>query len=124
MRRTADAVLPRISGNGYLPGRFFADWEPAGFSSCLTGSAQVAIVFYGLFEQTGVAKYREHANKLVNYLKALQLLQSEDASVVGAIAGSFPLFGGYMRAGYPNWATKYFLDAVLLQLATQQRDLK
>jgi hypothetical protein len=28
---------------------------------------------------------------------------------------SGPLFGEYMRAGYPNWATKYFLDALLLQ---------
>ncbi len=115
VRRTADAILPRVSSNGYLPGRFFADWEPAGFSSCLTGSAQIAIVCYRLFEQTGQAKYRAQADKLVNYLKALQLLQSEDASAVGAIAGSFPLLGGYMRAGYPNWATKYFLDALLLQ---------
>lgn len=115
VRRTADAVLPRISSNGYLPGRFFADWEPASFSSCLTGSAQIAIVCYRLFEQTGDVKYREQADKLLNYLKSLQLLQSEDLSAVGAIAGSFPLFGGYMRAGYPNWATKYFLDALMLQ---------
>jgi len=39
---------------------------------------------------------------------------------VGAVAGSFPLFGGYMRAGYPNWATKYFLDALLLQAQFDQ----
>ena len=115
VRRTTDAILPRISGNGYLPGRFYADWEPAGFSSCLTGSAQIAIVCYRLFEQTAEPKYRTQADKLVNYLKALQVSQSDDAGVVGAIAGSYPMFGGYMRAGYPNWATKYFLDALLLQ---------
>ena len=115
VHRTADAILPRMSSSGYLPGRFYADWEPAGFSSCLTGSAQIAIVCYRLFEQTAEAKYRTQADKLVNYLKALQLVQSDDAAVIGAIAGSFPLFGGYMRAGYPNWATKYFLDALLLQ---------
>ena len=115
VRRTTDAILPRISDNGYLPGRFYADWEPAGFSSCLTGSAQIAIVCYRLFEQTAEPKYRTQADKLVNHLKALQLVQTDDAAVVGAIAGSFPLFGGYMRAGYPNWATKYFLDALLLQ---------
>lgn len=32
-----------------------------------------------------------------------------------ALTSSFPLFDGYMRAGYPNWATKYFIDALLLQ---------
>lgn len=115
VRRTLDALLPRMSASGYLPGRFFADWEPAGFSSCLTGSAQIAIVCYRLSALTGEPRYRAQADKLVNYLKALQVTRSDDPAMVGAIAGSFPLFGGYMRAGYPNWATKYFLDALLLQ---------
>ena len=46
--RTLDALLPRMSSSGYLSGRFYADWEPACFSSCLTGSAQLAIVSYRL----------------------------------------------------------------------------
>jgi len=115
VRRTADALLPSIAKSGYLPGRFYADWEPAGLSSCLTGSAQIAIVCYRLAQHTGDSRYRAAADRLVDYLKALQLLQSDDPSGVGGIAGSFPLFGGYMRAGYPNWATKYFLDALMLQ---------
>ena len=115
VRRAADAIAPRIASSGYLAGRFYADWEPACFSACLTGSAQVAIVCYRLAEHTGEGEYRTHADKLLDYLKALQLLESEDASANGAIAGSFPLLGGYMRAGYPNWATKYFVDALLLQ---------
>lgn len=115
VRRTVDAMLLHMTSNGFLPGRFYADWEPAGFSSCLTGSAQIAIVCYRLFEHTGEIRYRYQADCLVNYLKAHQLCESQDAAVVGALAGSFPLLGGYMRAGYPNWATKYFLDALLLQ---------
>ena len=117
VRRTVDAIAPRIAGSGYLPGRFYADWEPAGFSSCLTGSAQIAIVCYRLAEHANEEKYHTLADKLVDYLKALQLVKAEDASTVGSIAGSFPLFGGYMRAGYPNWATKYYLDALRLQEA-------
>ncbi len=115
VRRTLDAVLPRMSPSGYLPGRFYADWEPACFSSCLTGSAQIAIVAYRFSEHTGEPAYRAQADRLLNYLKALQVAQSADLGMVGAIAGSFPFFGGYMRAGYPNWATKYFLDALMLQ---------
>lgn len=115
VRRTADAMRPRMSSKGYLPGRFFPDWEPASFSSCLTGSAQIAVVCYRLFEQTNEVTYLEQADKLLNYLKPLQLLQCKDSSAVGAIAGSFPMLGGYMRGGYPNWATKYFLDALMLQ---------
>ena len=115
VRRTAEKIIARIQPSGYLAGRFYSDWQPAAGSSCLTGSAQIAIVLYRLNEITNERRYAEAADKLVNYLKALQRLDCEDPGVNGAIAGSFPLFGGYMRGGYPNWATKYFLDAVLLQ---------
>lgn len=42
-------------------------------------------------------------------------------ALVGALAGSFALTGEYMRSGYPNWATKYFLDALLLQHEAESR---
>ncbi len=116
VRHTVDAMLPRMAGTGYLPARFFADWEPAAFSSCLTGSSQVAIVCYRLAAVTGERRYGECADKLINYLKALQSTDSSDPALVGGMPGSFPLLGGYMRAGYPNWATKYFLDALILQI--------
>ena len=115
VERSMRAVIPHIGKNGFLPGMFFADWCPATFSSCLTGSAQIAIVAYRLHEVTGTAEYREAADRLTNFLKALQVLDGEDAHINGALAGSFPLFGDYMRAGYPNWATKYLLDALMLQ---------
>lgn len=121
VRRTADALIPRIREDGYLPGRFFSDWEPAAMSSCLTGSAQIAIVLFRLTVLTGEPRYERAAHRLINFLKALQTLDGSDPDFVGAIAGSFPLFGGYMRAGYPNWATKYFVDALMLQSAASVR---
>ena len=78
-------------------------------------SAQIAIVCYRLYDCTGVGDYRRAGDLLLNFLKALQVLDSENPALNGAIAGSFPIFGDYMRGGYPNWATKYFLDALLLQ---------
>ena len=115
VRRAVDQILPHISVSGYLPGLFYSDWEPAQFSSCLTGSAQISIVLFRLFEQTGAERYSQAGNRLVNYLKALQSVDSALPDINGALAGSFPLFGQYMRAGYPNWATKYLLDALMLQ---------
>jgi len=115
VRLTIDQIALRISSNGYLPGLFYDDWEPAQFSSCLTGSAQIAIVCYRLYEHTARDEYRNHADRLLDFLKPLQALDSPNDEINGALAGSFPLFGQYMRAGYPNWATKYLLDALLLQ---------
>jgi hypothetical protein len=114
------AELMRIpDADGYLAGRLDRNWKPANLSSCLTGSAQIAIVAFRLFQLTGNKDYARFGHLLVNYLKPLQALECEDASIIGALPGSFPIFGGYMRGGYPNWATKYFLDALLLQLACQ-----
>ena len=39
--------------SGYLPGRVRQDLLPVSLSSCLTGSAQVAIVAYRLQESLG-----------------------------------------------------------------------
>lgn len=114
-RRAVDALLPHITDEGFIPGRFFSDWGPACFSSCLTGSAQLAVVCYRLFEHLHDRRYWSSAEKLVNYLKPLQLLDSGNPALNGALPGSFPLFGSYMTAGYPNWATKYLLDALLMQ---------
>ena len=113
--RGTDPILLSMRPNGFLYGRYSADWEPACFSSCLTGNAQLAIVCYRLFEVTGVHRYKDYADKIVNYLKALQILDSENQAINGAIPGSFPIVGSYMTLGYPNWATKYFLDSLLLQ---------
>ncbi|MBI2527066.1 MAG: hypothetical protein HYV93_13910 [Candidatus Rokubacteria bacterium] len=108
-------LIGRISRGGFLHGCFFSNWEPATFSSCLTGSAQLAVVCLRLSQQTSEPGYRTAADRLLDHLKAHQLLGSPDPALDGAIGGSFPLLGSYMTAGYPNWATKYLLDGLLLQ---------
>jgi hypothetical protein len=114
--RGINPIIANISQKGFLAGRFFSNWQPASLSSCLTGSAQIAIVAFRLFEITGDKSYQEAGNRLLNYLKALQQTQNSDPNIIGALAGSFPiLLGSYMRAGYPNWATKYMLDGLMLQ---------
>ncbi len=115
VRRGCEPLLEKISPKGFLPGSFFADWSPGIWSSCLTGNSQLAVVCYRLYEITGDSKYQIMADRLVDYLKALQVVNSDNPAINGAIPGSFPLMGGYMTAGYPNWATKYFLDALMFQ---------
>lgn len=114
-QRGTDPLLLRISPEGFLRGSFFADWSPGLYSSCLTGNSQLAVVCYRLYELTGNSKYRTAADRLLNFLKALQVLDSDNSAIIGAMAGSFPLMGAYMTGGYPSWAAKYFLDALLFQ---------
>ena len=121
-KSSVDAVIPIVSQNGFLHGSHYSDWGPAMFSSCLTGSAQLAIVMYRLADHLGESKYQCIADQLVNFLKARQIVGSPNDNINGAIAGSFPILGQYMTRGYPNWATKYLLDALMLQLSANQSD--
>ncbi|MBF0110227.1 MAG: hypothetical protein HQL76_13740 [Magnetococcales bacterium] len=114
--RGLEPLLARIDSRGFLHGRFDERWRPVGHSSCLTGSAQIAIVCYRLHEIAGQRHHREYGDRLVDFLKGLQDITTPHPGIRGALAGSHPMFlGGYMTAGYPNWATKYFLDALMLQ---------
>lgn len=114
-RRGLDPLLARLSPPGFLHARFYSNWQPATFSSCLTGAAQLAVVCYRLYEHTARGIYRAAADRIVNYLKALQVIDSPIPGVNGALPGSFPIMGRYETLGYPSWATKYFLDCLLLQ---------
>ncbi len=114
-RRGVDPILARISRDGFLHGRYYSDWEPASFSSCLTGNAQIAVVCYRLFELNGQEKYRVAAERLLAFLKALQVLDSPNDAMNGAVGGSYPLMSEYQSAGYPNWAAKYFLDGLMAE---------
>jgi hypothetical protein len=114
-RRGAEPIVERMAASGRLYGRYRADWAPGVRSSCLTGSAQLAIVLYRLAEETGERRWSAAADRIVDHLKGVQVVGSADDGVNGALAGSLPIFGEYMTGGYPNWATKYFLDALMLQ---------
>lgn len=115
-RKGLDPILEHIRPNGFLAGRFDAEWRPAVGWSCLTGSAQLAIVSYRLAEILGDDTYGVAGDRLVDFLKAVQRVDTGNPGIDGALAGSFPIFGDYMTGGYPNWATKYLLDALLHQV--------
>jgi uncharacterized protein YyaL (SSP411 family) len=113
--RGVGPMLSRMSANGFLHGRYYSDWEPGCFSSCLTGSAQTAVVCYRLCEVTGDEKYRMSADKLLDFLKSRQSMDSLDPGIRGALGGSYPIMAEYQSAGYPNWATKYLVDGLMYQ---------
>ena len=122
--RCLQGILPNIEKNGYLAGRFDSNWHPAVRWVCITGSAQIAIVAYRLAELRKNQEYLTAADKLVNYLKATQRIDTGIEGIDGAVAGSYPITGPYMTTGYPNWATKYFLDALILQAKSSGINIK
>lgn len=119
-RRGLDPVLANMSSKGFLPARYDRAWQPAARYCCLTGSAQIAVICYRLARLIGEESYRQAGDRIVNFLKAFQLMESTDPGIQGALAGSFPMLAEYKPGGYPNWATKYLLDALMLQVENEK----
>jgi hypothetical protein len=103
--------------DGWLAGTCGDNWITTATYCCLTGVAQMSINWTRLAQITGDEVYRGHARAGLAYLKTKQTLDDSDDVVRGGIAGSSPVWGDYSRFEYPNWAAKFFADALLMDMA-------
>ena len=51
----------------------------------------------------------------MDLLKGLQNIKSKNEGIRGALGGSYPIWGDYMTYAFPNWAVKFFADALMIQ---------
>ena len=113
--RSANELLRIIISEGFFWGKYDSSWEGNNTFSCLTGNAQISIIFLKLYKVTNELKYLYGANALNNYLRTKQDISTKNENIRGAITGSWPIWGEYERLSYPNWATKFFVDALILE---------
>ncbi len=113
-RRAADAVAGLLGDDGFLPGQIDVAGRPAARYCCLTGNCQMAIIWARLHAETGSERYRAAASRALRYVAATQDLSTPDECIRGAVKGSQPVWGRYAPLSYPNWATKFFVDALTL----------
>jgi len=113
--RCARAMLPLMREDGHLPSTITTGGEPAAASCCLTGNCQFAIVWARLFASAGHAPYRIAVARALDYVMSTQDLTTSNLDLRGAIKGSQPVWGRYAPLSFPNWATKFFIDAMWLR---------
>jgi len=106
---------PLFGIKGMLPSSFDRFWQSSDQSSCLTGNLQFACFLYRLQRVTGNMRYREIANIILEAVQGTQLTGTNLIGVDGAIAGSYPFYSGYLSLTYPNWATKFLVDAIIFK---------
>ena len=114
-RRAADQLLARQRPDGSLAGRFDDQWDPAVSYSCLTGNAQIAIVWGRLYQITGEARYLAGISRANEFLRKVQWRETGNPGLDGGIGGSYPLHGQYGRFEILNWAVKFFLESLMLE---------
>jgi hypothetical protein len=115
-RIAADVLKEKFDRDGYLHGRYDRNWKGSEHM-ILTGCAQMSIVWQKMAHYAGIREYADTAIKMNKLLISLQKrnIRNESLDTLGAINGSFPLWGRYEPFAFPNWATKYFADALMMQ---------
>jgi hypothetical protein len=113
-RLTADALLACQHPDGKLASTYGSAWRETSRSSCLTGNCQMSRLWLRFCETSGDRAYYIAAKKASAFVARTQSLKTSNPNIRGAIAGSFPIYGRYERFKYPNWAAKFFLDALLM----------
>ena len=115
-RRAAAGVASVQRHDGWIAGTLDRHWQSRVQYACLTGVAQMALCWLRLDQETGNTEFRSHAGKAIGYVKRQQHLADDDPVVRGGIAGSAPIWGRYSMFEYPNWAAKFFADALMIEM--------
>jgi hypothetical protein len=103
--------------DGWLAGTYRDGWVADANYACLTGIAQMSLNWTRMAQVTGDESFRINARAGLAYLKSTQRLNDTDPVVNGGIAGSSPIWGDYSRFEYPNWAAKFYADALMMDMA-------
>ncbi len=113
-RLSAQALAERQLRNGALYGRYDCNWNPTVGWSCITADAQMAIIWFRLWELVNDRTFLNTARKMVRFLKTTHNIVTNHPGINGGVKGSQPINGEYMMWVYPNWAAKFFADALVL----------
>jgi hypothetical protein len=113
----ARGLMAKQHEDGWLAGTYDDGWTPTASYACVTGIAQMALCWLRLAQISGDNDYRDAAWRAIAYVKRTQQLEENDPVVRGAIPGSAPIWGAYSRFEFPNWAVKFFADALIMDMA-------
>jgi hypothetical protein len=114
-RRSARRMADLVERAGWLPGMVGAD--NAGHSSyaCLTGNAQMALVWQRLVGLAPDPAMTAASDRVIELVGAAQQIDESNDGIRGGVPGSDPVWGAYTRLALPNWAAKFYIDALLGQ---------
>lgn len=111
---TSEVLIRKLEVLGTLPATFDSSWTSRASYVCVTGLAQLGGVWLRLYQLTGDARLLNAGLKAVDQAAALQQ-RRRWKPLDGPLPGSFPIWGRYAPLQYPNWATKFLADSLMLR---------
>ena len=111
--RPARSLAELVVTTGELPGVVDASWQGRAGYACLTGNAQMALIWMRLTELDPDPRFAAAAGQVLQSVGAAQLVTASNPGVAGGIPGSDPIWGDYIRFALPNWSAKFYVDCLL-----------
>ncbi len=119
----AENMIAKFERNDYLSGILDSKWNNVADFVCLTANCQLAIILLKLYQLNNNERFLKSTRRLLGFVKSCHILRSSNGGIKGGVSGSVPIWGGYIRFGYPNWAAKFLIDALmLLNRVTEQSE--
>ena len=122
-KKFVDLVIPTINKiendldeHKFLAGEYDTDWKGNYSFRCLTGEAQLSIIYRRLYKLYNDEKYERVADKLLLQISTKQNRFPYLKNMKGGFFASAPFYGKYMRFRMNNWTCKFYIDALLLSL--------
>lgn len=112
VERTSEVLIRKLEISERLVADWDETWQPAAAHSCLTGTAQLGGVWLRLYAASGDARWLNAGLKAVD--QAARHQETHGREIKGALAGSFPIWGRYAPFQYPNWATRFLAESLML----------
>jgi hypothetical protein len=103
-----------------LGGAYYDNLNSVDWYRCLTGEVQTAIIWVKISNITNDLRYLNGASKLIDDVISTQPNNDMFFLKKGGIMGSKPYYGRYISFRQPNWATKYFIDAIMHEASAYQ----
>jgi len=112
-KRSVDFLLGIYGKKKALPASFTSSSSMTFWYRCITGEIQFAIILQELFTITGESIYRSVASDIIDEIYRIQIKKDTVLYKAGGLLGSYPSYGDYNPFRQLNWATKFYIDAVL-----------
>lgn len=119
-RRASEGMMRRLELSRRLPGLLDWRWYEVEHPQCLTGNAQMALIWFDLTRHEGDWRFANAGMKALDLVKSAQQRINVNPGLAGGIGGSDPVWGSYIPKALPNWAAKYFIDGLLEKRALLQ----
>jgi len=115
-QKAADSLLQIFKRENWLKGTYDQFLNSQDNWSCITGNAQIALVWLRLYEIINNREYLKAAKSLNNWLCSTQVRVNGREFPPGGLKGSHPVWGQYDPFSMPLHAAKFFIDTLLLEM--------